>query len=123
MKRMWTIAFAITIGCGGEMSPREACEQSASVACERLYACFTAAELAAASFPPSEAGCVTVFQAQYGCAARTVQNSCDGNAQWHASDAEVCIDQVQGLECSQIRASNFDVESQAPACDRVCRVD
>jgi hypothetical protein len=108
---------------GGDLSPKEGCNQYAVALCERLYACFTAQELAAAQYPATEAGCVTNFQANAGCANQTTANACDGNETYHASYADDCVDQVRGLECSQVRDPNLNTDTAAPACGKVCAVD
>ncbi|HUS30977.1 MAG TPA: hypothetical protein VMZ53_20850 [Kofleriaceae bacterium] len=107
---------------GGDLSPKEGCNQSAAALCERLYACFTSAELAAGGFPPNEAGCVTKYQTDYGCSAQTVENTCDGNEKYHGDQADDCVDQIHGLECSQVRDANFNYETGLPACDKVCSI-
>jgi hypothetical protein len=120
-----TLMFALTAcgGGGGGLSPREACDDSQAALCERLYTCYTAEELAAAGFPSSEAACTTMLQQSEGCAAQTTDNTCDGNASYHADQADDCVDQLAGLSCNQIRDENTDINVAAPACGRVCAVD
>ena len=84
---------------------------------------FGAQELAAAQYPATEAGCVTNFQTNAGCANQTTANACDGNETYHASYADDCVDQVRGLECSQVRDPNLNTDTAAPACGKVCAVD
>lgn len=107
---------------GGDPTPKEACNDLSASLCERFYACFTAAELAAAQYPPTEAGCVTQYQTMLGCANQTVANTCDGNEKYHGNYAADCNDQVGGLDCSQVRDQNFDFETAAPACAKVCAI-
>ena len=124
MKWSCVMLFVGTTACGGGPSPREICEHGVAVICERIYTCYTDAERAAANYPVTEAGCVTVLETeQYGCANKTPVNVCDANEMWHSEEAERCIDQVANLECSQVRSSNFNVEHEAPACERVCQVE
>jgi hypothetical protein len=108
-------------GSGGGDSPRQACEDLNAAICERLYACLTADELAAAGYPASEAACVTMSESQAGCAAQTDANVCDGNEKYHADQAATCIDQISGLTCSDIRG-DADLNEQAPACAKTCSV-
>jgi hypothetical protein len=118
-----SVLVASLAGCGSSdsVSPREGCEDLAVALCDRLYTCFTAAELDAAGYPASEAACVTEFETTQGCAAQTEDNACEGNETFHGDEASNCIDQTQGLECSQVRSG--DIDDAAPACDKVCAVD
>ena len=113
-------------GCGGSggggISPREACEESQANLCERLYACYTPAELGELGFPSNEAACVTRLQASEGCAQQTEQNTCTGNARYQADQASTCVDQITGLACSQVRDPNLVLTSAAPACGKVCAI-
>jgi hypothetical protein len=121
--RLLVIALLLT-GCPDNgVSPREGCERGANVECERLYACFTSAELAAAGWSASEAACITKLQQDRGCAAATLDTACKGNGVYHADTAAECVDEIGGLECSQLRDPTLDLELAAPACGRVCRVE
>ena len=123
-------SFAIALlfaACGGGSgvggpTPRQGCEEAAVALCSRLYACFSASELAVAGYPSAEAACVTMTQAQQGCAAETVETTCTGNEKYHPEQANTCIDQIDGLACSQIRDESFDVIAAAPACGKVCAI-
>lgn len=122
--RLFTIVSLVLglAACGGDPTPKEACNDFSAALCERLYACFTPQELAAAQYPPTEAGCVTKFETDSGCAAQTTANACDGNETFHAGSVDTCTDQIHGLECSQVRDSTFDFEKGLPACDKVCSI-
>lgn len=115
------------VGCGsdGGLSPREGCEQLNATVCERIYACYTADELAADGFPASEAACVTEQQQQSGCAQQTTANACTGSETYHADQAGDCVDQLGALSCSQFRDPQvlLNFETVAPACSKVCVVD
>jgi len=113
------------IGCGGGsdgLAPRQACEQLSAALCQREYACYTAAELQALGFPPTEAACVTGLQSDLGCSQETTTNVCTGNEKYHADQAGLCVDQIKGLQCSQVRDPNFDQDTAAPACAKACSV-
>lgn len=117
---------AVATGCGGSgdgASPRVACEEIEANICERFYACFTAAELAAANFPADEAACVSQMQAQKGCANQTTANACVGNQHYHPDQAATCANQVAGLTCGQIRDQTSSLDAAAPACGKICVVD
>ena len=130
MPRRMFVSFLIlvglgAVGCGGDsgITPRAACEDSQSSMCERLYACYTPQELAAIGFPSNEAACVTTLQAKQGCSQQTVENSCTGNERYQPSEANTCIDQINGLACSQVRDPNLVLSTAATACAKVCVVD
>jgi len=116
-----SIVFGLA-ACGGDPSPKEACNDLSAALCDRFYACLTPQEIAAAQLPPTEAGCVTMYQTQFGCSAQTTENTCDGNEKYHGNYADDCTDQVRGLDCSQVRDPNFDFNAGAPACDKVCSI-
>jgi len=116
-------ALVGSVGCGGSsdgISPRAACEDAQANLCERLYACYTPAELASLGFPSNEAACVTKLQESEGCAKQTVENSCTGNAKYSAANANTCVEQITGLACSQVRDPNLVLNTAAPACGKVC---
>ena len=116
----------LAVGCGGSsdgLTPRTACEDSQANLCERLYACYTPAELASLGFPANEAACVTQLQSSQGCASQTASNACTGNERYHPDQASACIDQISGLACSQVRDPDLVLTTAAPACAKVCAVD
>jgi hypothetical protein len=110
-------------GDGGGITPRVACEDAQANLCERLYTCYTPAELDSLGFPSNEAACVTMLQAAEGCAGQTNENTCTGNERYHADQASECVDQINGLECSQVRDPDLVLNAAAPACGKVCAVD
>ena len=112
-------------GCGGGdggITPREACEDSQANLCERIYACYTPEELAGLGFPGNEAACVTMLQASQGCARQSAENTCTGNARYHADQANTCVAQITGLACSQVRDPNLSLNAAAPACGKICAI-
>lgn len=131
MPRHMSVGFLLLVGlvaagCGGGaagITPRSACEDAQANLCERLYTCYTPAELASLGFPSNEAACVTMLQAAEGCAGQTAENACTGNERYHADQANTCVDQINGLECSQVRDPDLELTVAAPACGRVCVVD
>lgn len=117
------VALVACGGGGGGLSPKEGCNQGVEALCAQIYTCYSAEELAAAGYPASEAACVTAGQANAGCSAQTTDNACTGNETYHSDKASDCVDQIMGLECSQVRDPAFDVNVAAPACNQVCAVD
>jgi hypothetical protein len=117
---------SVTAGCPGSsdgITPRVACEDLQANLCERIYACYTPGELAASGFPSNEAACVTQLQAHEGCANQTKDNICTGNLRYHPDQANLCVDEVSRLACSQVRDDSFSVTTFIPACGKVCSVD
>jgi len=121
IKLVRAILLLGTVGCGSDStSPVEACNQINATVCARIYECYTAAQIAAAGYPASESACVTMTQANAGCAAKTSSNICTGgNAVYHGENVGGCIDQLDGLTCAEVM-SNADVTAGAPKCDEVC---
>ncbi len=121
---MMMVCLASLAGCpsDGGVSPKQACEDTASAQCERIYACLTPEEITSAGLPASEAACVTMLQASRGCEAQTTKNACTGNAKYQPSEASKCSDQVAGLACSQVRDPFFDLATEAPACASICKI-
>ncbi len=116
-------AFLSACGGGGSVSPVEACNDGDSALCERLYACYTAAELATAGYPASESACVTMQQTADGCSAKTEANFCTGsNQKYNGDHVDACVSQIKGLQCADIRDPNFNVNTSAPECAAVCAV-
>ena len=115
-----SVVFGLA-ACGGDPSPKEACNDFAVAFCAKIYECYTASELAAAQYPATESACVVQLQTNAGCSAKTDANACDGNEKYHGNYVDSCNDQLGGLECSQVRSSTFDANVAAPACDKVCQ--
>ncbi len=124
MTKWFVLSIALLAGCPNDddgLTPRQACEDASVTLCERVYACLSPSELAAAGFPSSEAACVVNLEQKEGCAAQTLDNACDGNETFHPRNASACVDQLEGMTCSQLRAGQ--IKTAAPACDMVCEID
>ena len=109
------------VGCGGTSeSPAEACNKEAETECTRIYECYTPAAIATAGLPASESACVTMFEANEGCSAKTDKNFCAaGNAVYHGEAVDGCISQLNGLTCAEVMSS-MDITVIAPKCGDVC---
>jgi hypothetical protein len=117
--------LVVVVGCGGSdsVSPVESCNMGVAALCSRIYACYTAAELATAGYPATESACVTMNQASSGCAAKTTANACTGgNEVYHGEFVSGCIDQINGLTCAQVRDPALDTNVAAPICAKICSV-
>jgi len=120
MKRLALLVLAV--GCGGSDSatPVDSCNMQVAALCSRIYACYTADELAMAGYPATEAACVTMNQTSSSCATRTTANICSNNEVFHGDLVSGCIDQIYGLTCAQVRDPNLDTNIDAPLCGMVC---
>jgi hypothetical protein len=117
------VLAATACGSSQDITPRQACEDTSSALCERLYACLTPTELAVAGLPADEAACITMEDAKRGCAAETLDNVCVGNEVYDGVQASKCSDQVVGLSCSQVRDPAFQLASGAPAGAKICVIN
>jgi hypothetical protein len=106
---------------GGSTSPVDACNEVNTTVCARIYECYTAAQIAAAGYPANEAACVTMSEANAGCAAKTEANTCTGGNQvYHGENVQGCIDQLNGLTCAEVTSSTTNLTTAAPKCDEIC---
>lgn len=110
------------IGCGGSdsLAPSQACNAVADGLCDRFYACYSAAEISMAMLPATEAECVTMFETQFSCSQQSVSNTCSGMGAYHGDQASLCADQLHGLSCATVRDPNFEQDTAAPACAKIC---
>ena len=128
MKNLFFVAMMVMAGaCGGDddgstADPSAACDQFVEVFCGKIYECTTEGERDLAGYPPTEAGCVTQQKEDFGCAEQTLENVCDGGETYDPGTADECLDQLQALECGQIR-DGVDDEEEIPACGEVCTVE
>ena len=129
MKRFAIAGIALlagALGCGGSNaeSPVQACNDSASGLCEKVYACFTAAEIAASGRPAQESACVTMTESSNGCAAKTEANACNGSANevFNGNEIGPCLDQINNLSCATVRDVSFQLDVAAPECAKVCTI-
>jgi len=111
----------VTAGCGGsDIDPVEACNEVADGLCNRFYACYSAAERATGGLPATEGDCTTMFQASSSCSTHTAANQCAGGGTYHGDQASVCSEQIHELTCAVVRDPDFDQNTAAPACAKVC---
>jgi hypothetical protein len=123
MNRLMIVGALLSlVACGSDStSPADACNMIDSASCERVYACLTAAEIAAIGYPPSESACVTMQESADGCSAKTTANACKGgNDVYHGDKVSGCVSQIGGLTCAQVRDPNFNINTAAPICAEVC---
>jgi hypothetical protein len=122
LKLVSAVGLVMLGACGSSsVSPVDACNQEVETTCTRVYACYTAAELAAASFPAAESACVTQFEASEGCSAKTSANFCaTSTAVYHGEAVDGCVAQVEALSCADLKAHINDINTVAPKCAEVC---
>jgi hypothetical protein len=127
MKRLvFAMMLAFTGACGGDddgstVDPAAACDRLAETTCAKLYECTTEAERDALSLPATEAACVSDRKDAYGCEEVTLENVCDGGEVYDSGAADECLDQLEALECGQVRDGIDD--SELPACEETCTVE
>jgi hypothetical protein len=79
-----------------------ACQSVGTSFCERMYACYTAAEIAGFQLPTTQAECVT--QENANCTMATPEPGyCKGTAQTSATAATMCSAELTALTCDQLK--------------------
>lgn len=110
-------------GCGGDdkgsSDPVELCKQAAQAVCSRIFACYSAEELDAASATVgnNEADCVTKIGGKDGFNCTTEGVKCDSGETFRADKANECIDQFQSLSCRELKS---ETSSTPAACEQTC---
>ena len=129
MKRLLLVMIVAASGaCGGDddggsaANPAVACEQAVEVICAKLFECYTEAEREAIpGFPANEGACISDGKDDAGCEEQTLDNVCDGGEVYDPGAASNCLDQLEAVECGQVRDGLDDGE--APACEDTCTVE
>lgn len=107
-----TLAFALS-ACG--TSPQQACKDITATTCNKLYTCYTGAELDGikTAYGATEADCVTKLQASAKCDATDV---CDTGKTYDGSAASTCLSEFKALSCDALKAGNTP-----SSCNNVCK--
>jgi hypothetical protein len=112
-----SLALALS-ACGGS-SPSAACNDAASAACDKMYTCYTGAELDAIKgiYGATAAECTTKLQTMQNCAAKTsTSNACETGKTYDSAAASTCISEFKALSCDALKAN------MTPAsCNNVCK--
>ncbi len=95
-------------------NPSSFCRAAAVTACSTMYACLTEAERADKRHPATVAECERQFESN--CES-SVERCEDGTHEYAASQASVCLDQMEVAQCNDAAEPYLD----APACREVCR--
>ena len=103
---------------GGSASPKEQCQDFAKVFCNRVYECYTAAEVMTAGFPASEAECVAKQESVQMCATATTTTACEMNETFHPDKADTCVGELEAASCTEVHSGM--ASAYAPSCDAVC---
>lgn len=111
-------AFMAVASCGGDSgpSPEQGCKDLVATLCNKIFDCYTAAELAEAKdqVGNSKSDCATKLQSAQ-CTSTAVM--CDAGKTYHADKAQSCLDQIKAFSCTDIKNDTPD-----PAiCDQVCQ--
>jgi hypothetical protein len=82
-------------------SATAACESVGTSFCERMYTCYSAADIAGFQLPATQAGCVTQENANCG-AATPEPGYCKGTAQTSTANATSCSAELSALTCAEL---------------------
>jgi hypothetical protein len=102
-------------GTGTISSAVDACKEADKVLCDKIFKCYTAAELSAAKeiVGLNTADCVIKFDA--GCTPD--MKNCNAGQVFHADKAQACVDGYKTFTCDDIKR---DPIVDPAACDQVC---
>jgi uncharacterized protein YgiB involved in biofilm formation len=115
--RALALVFFLSLACGSDdLTPVEGCKQVYSVICDRIFSCFTAAELDAAKdvVGLNRADCNIKFGAA-NCS--MAQASCDLGEKFNSGNAEMCVGMLGGLSCNDIKRDPIPLPA---ICSQVC---
>lgn len=104
---------------GGTPSQADQCKAYYTTECNKIYECFSAAELAQTNgeFGTSKADCPAAVEAATPCAQLA---ACDTGQKYNSAKATECTKALAAVTCSVFT----DPNGQAPAaCDEVCTTD
>lgn len=115
MKRsLFAVAVALSlVGCG--TSPTQACKDIAATTCNKMFSCYTGAEVDAIKtiFGATESECTTKLTASSNC---EKAEPCDAGKTYDANAATTCINEYKALTCDKLKAGNTPT-----SCNSVCK--
>lgn len=122
MNRLFFFAAAslalVLSACGGT-SPSAACNDAATAACDKMYSCYTGAELDAIKmvYGADAAACASTLKTQQNCAAKTdTTTACESGKTYDSAAASTCISEFKALSCDALKGG------MTPAsCNTVCK--
>jgi len=112
-----TLALALS-ACGGA-SPEQQCKDAAAAACNKLYTCYTGAELDAIKmvYGATEADCNTYLTNAQSCSTKTsTSNACESGKTYDSAAASQCISDFKALACDALKAG-----MTPSSCNNVCK--
>ncbi|MEW6431639.1 MAG: hypothetical protein AB1730_09010 [Myxococcota bacterium] len=110
------LAFALS-ACG--TSPEQLCNDAVAAMCNKMYTCYTGAELDAikSQFGPTEADCTSKFKTQAACASKKDSSTaCETGKTYDASAASACVSDFKALSCEALKGNMTPT-----SCDNVCK--
>jgi hypothetical protein len=115
--RALPLVFLLCITCGGDdLTPVEGCKRVYSVICEKIFSCYTQAQLDAAKdvVGLNKADCNVKFSTA-NCS--MAQASCDLGEKFNSGNAETCVSMLGGLSCNDIMRDPVPFPA---ICSQVC---
>ena len=107
-----SLIFVVS-GCGG--SSGNACDRVGTALCARVYACYTAPEIAQLQYPATEAECVTLENAN--CTANPPKPGfCKSGAQTSDAAANACADELNRMTCDALKTPTSSGACKAQLC-------
>lgn len=110
------LAFALS-ACG--TSPEQLCKDAVAASCDKMYTCYTGAELDAikSSFGATAADCATKLEATAACSTKKdAATACESGQTYDAAAASSCVSDFKALSCDALK-SNMTPSS----CNNVCK--
>lgn len=110
------LAFALS-ACG--TSPEQACNDAVAASCNKMYTCYTGAELDAikSQFGATEADCTTALKTAAACASKKdAASACETGKTYDAAAASSCVSDFKALSCDALKAN-----MTPSSCNNVCK--
>lgn len=108
-----SVAALALSACGS--SPQALCKDITATTCNKLYTCYTGAELDGIKtiYGASESECATKLQTMSNC---DKAEPCETGQTYNASEASKCASDFKGLSCDAVKGSMFP-----SSCNNVCK--
>lgn len=115
MRRSLFVALSLFVAACGT-SPQQACKDIVAATCNKMFTCYTGAELDAIKtfFGSSESECVTKLNAQSSC---DKEQPCDSPKTYDATAASKCVSDYKAMSCADLKSSTGGPSS----CETVCK--
>lgn len=111
------LAFALS-ACGGA-SPEQLCKDATAATCNKLYTCYTGAELDGIKmiYGDTEAACATKLATDSQCSAKKDSaTACEAGKTYDSAAASQCVSDFKALTCDALKGNMFPT-----SCNNVCK--